>query len=325
MIHRRLLACAAIATLTLGLTTAHAQSAGFPTKPIRMIASSLPGTLVDQSARLYADRMSTYLRQPVVVENVAGAGTLVAVRQVLKAPADGYTLIVGANTMMTQTLINPKAGYDINDFTPIGEMSRSAVVLVVSATSPYKTLADLVAAAKKNPGQLTYGSSGTGSTNHLVVELLARSAGVKFTHIPYKGIAAAVPDVNAGRVNFLMGTPSSFHELLKSGALRALAISSEKRSPTFPDIPSLPELGYPEATFDVWIGALAPAGLPEQVKARLADALEDARKQSDLVKRFEDLGQEVSAVGTPRQFDTMMRADLDKLRKVVKEANITTE
>jgi tripartite-type tricarboxylate transporter receptor subunit TctC len=315
---------AGLAPATAGLY-AVAQDNAFPNKPIRMVASSVPGTLTDVAARLYAERMAAYLRQPVVVENVAGASSLLAVRQVLKAPADGYTLLVSASTLVTTPHVNPKAGYAVTDFSAVGEMVRSPVLLVTSATSPYKTLRELLTAAGKAPASISYGSSGIGTTNHLAAELLARQANVKFTHVPYKGIAAAVPDVVAGRVGFLMGTATSVIELMKSGSLRCLAISSDKRSPQFPDIPTLKELGYPNASFELWIGAVAPAGIPRDVRTRLGAAMEAARNDPELVRRLEAAGQEISAVRTPEQFESVLRADEERFRKVVKEANIVAE
>jgi tripartite-type tricarboxylate transporter receptor subunit TctC len=303
---------------------AHAQVAAFPTKPIRLLVGTVPGTLVDQVSRLYADKMSTYLKQPVVVENVSGASSLLAVRQVLKS-TDGYTLLGVANTLVTVPHVSPKSGYAVKDFAAIGEMVRSPVVLVTGGSSPYKSLAELIAAAKKEPGHITYGSSGVGTTNHLAVELLSRQAGVSFSHVPYKGITAAVPDVSAGRVGFLAGTATSVSELMKTGALRALAISSDKRSHQFPDLPTLKELGYPGATYELWVGVVATAGIPRAAKDRLAEAMEAARNDPDVVKRLEAAGQEISAVRTPAQFDTVLRTDEEKFRKLIKDANIVAD
>lgn len=297
----------------------------FPTKPIRIIAGSAPGTLVDQAARLYADKMQGHLKQPVTVENIAGASTLLAVRHVLKAPADGYTVLVSANTLVSVPHINPQAGYAVKEFTAVGEMVRSPMLLVTSSSSPFKSLADLIASAKKSPGTVSYGTSGIGTTNHLGVALLARQAGVSFNHVPYKGITAAAPDIAAGRINFMMGAPNSAAALMQSGALRALAISAEKRSPKFADIPTVKELGFPDAIFEVWIGAVAPATIPRPVRARLGEAMEAARNDQDLLRRLEGLGQEVSAVRTPDQFESVLRADEEKLRKLIRDAIIVPE
>lgn len=324
MNRRKLLRCLAATAPAFHLLGAQALDT-FPSKPIRIIAGSGAGTSLDLAARLYADKMSAYLKQPIVVENVAGASSLLAVRQLLKAPPDGYTLLVVANTLVTVPHLNPKAGYATKDFTAIGEMNRSPAVLVTGGSSPYKSLSDLVAAARRNPGQIPFGSSGVGTTTHLPVEMLAQQARVTFSHVPYKGIAAAVPDVVAGRVAFLIAAGPAVVELIKTGGLRALAISSEKRSAAFPDLPTLKELGYPGATFEIWLGAVGPAGMPRGVRDRLGDAMEAARSNPDLVARFAALGQEISAVRTPDQFEATMRADEERLAKLIKQANIVAD
>lgn len=322
---RKLLQYLATVALPSTLFVAHAQDAAFPSKPIRIIVSSGAGTLTDQSARFYAEKMSAYLKQPIVIENIAGASSLLAYRQLLKAPADGYTLLSTANTLVIMPHLNSKAGYALKNFSGVGEMVRSPHLLVTSGASPFKSLPELIAAAKKNPENITYGISGVGTTNHISVELLAHHAGVKFSHVPYKGIAMAIPDVVAGRVNFMNAASNSVAELMKTGALRALAISSEKRSPQFPNIPTVKELGYPEATFEIWIGLVAPAGIPPLVKARLGEAMEAARADQDIVRRVATAGQEISEVKTPDQFEAVLRADEEKFRKLIKDANIVAE
>jgi tripartite-type tricarboxylate transporter receptor subunit TctC len=316
----RFLAGSSVATLPL----ARAQDT-FPDRPIRIMVASSPGALVDQASRLYAERMSHFLKQPVVVENVAGASSLVAARQLFKSPADGYTLMTSANTIVTVPLLNRNAGYAVKDFTAVGELARSPSVLVVGGSSPFKSLPELVAAARRNPRRLSYASGGVGTTGHLPVEIFARQAGIELTHAPYKGISAAIPDIVANRVSFAMGTPTSTVELMKSGALRPLAISSEARSPRFPSVPTFKELGYPEATFEIWIGMVGPTGIPAPVRARLAQALEAARSDRDIVARLEAAGQDISRVRTPEQFEALLRAEEDKFRRVIKDANISVD
>lgn len=321
---RRTLLGGMAALPSLHLMGAHAQGAAYPTKPIRAIVSSAPGALLDQATRLYGDRMSAILKQPIVVENIAGAGALIAARQAAKAEPDGYTLLTVANTIVTIPHLNPKAGYSMKDFVAVGEMVRSPSLLVVANNSPIRTLADIVAAAKK-PGGLAYASGGIGTTSHLPVELFARQAGVKFTHVPYKGNATAIPDVVAGRVPFMMGTTTSYSELLKSGQLRAIAITSEERSPKYPNVPTFKEQGFDEASFEIWIGMIAPAGTPAPVIQRLAAAMEAARSDKALVERLDAAGQTISKVRTPAQFAAVLRNDEEKLRKLIVEAGITAE
>ncbi|MDF3839920.1 tripartite tricarboxylate transporter substrate binding protein [Cupriavidus basilensis] len=302
-----------------------AQDPAFPSRQIRIVVGTVAGTLVDQSARYYAEKMSVFLKQPVVVENVSGASSLLAIRQVMKAPADGYTLLAAANTLVTVPHVNPRAGYAVSDFTAIGEMVRSPSLLVTRGAGPYRTLAELIAAARKSPGQVSYGSAGIGATNHLPVELLARQAGVSFTHVPYKGIGAALPDAVAGRLSFVMGAATSMAELLKSGTLRPLAISLNRRSPKFPDVPTFRELGYPDVTFEVWVGVVGPAGIPAAAKSRLAEAMAFARADHDIIRRLDAVGQEISPVRTPEQFAGVLRTDEDKFRKLIRDANIIAD
>lgn len=176
----------------LPMPPAHAQES-FPSRPIRVLVASAPGALTDHVTRLYADKMSGVLRQPVVVENVAGAGSIIAVRQLIKAPPDGYLLLTGANTLVTQPHLNPKSGYALKDFTPVGEMVRSALMLVVGGGSKYRRMADVITDARARPKAVAYASGGIGTTSHLPVEMLARQAQVTFTHVPYKGNSAAIP------------------------------------------------------------------------------------------------------------------------------------
>lgn len=317
-----------IATLTVGATvfTTHAQEAAYLSKPIRIVVGSAPGALLDQASRAYADRMSAYLKQPVVVENMAGASSLLAVRNVARAAADGYTLLAIANTVVTTPHINKSAGYNVaKDFTAIGEMARAPALLVVGRSSPYQSLGQLLAAAKKEAGALAYASGGVGTTSHLPVELLARQAGVTFIHVPYKGNATAVPDVATGRAAFMMGTATSLVELMKSGQLRALAITSEARSAAFPDLPTMKELGYADATFDIWVGLLAPAAIPKAIRAKVGDAMEAARKDQSLLQRLQGMGQNISNVRTPDQFEAFLRQEEERYRQLIIEAKITAE
>lgn len=326
MHRRKLLQFLAALTPSTPLLTAKAQEISFPVKPIRIIVGSGPGALLDAASRIYADRMSTYLKQPVMIENMAGASSILAARTVAKAAPDGYTLLAAANTIVTIPYIDKKAGYSPSrDFVAVGEMARSPSLLVVSSTSPIKSISELVAAAKKNPGETTYASGGQGTTSHLPVELFAKQAGISLIHVPYKGNAAAVPDVVSGRVGFMMGAATSFLELMKSGALRALAISSDARSPTFPDIPTFKEVGYPNATFDIWVGLLAPAALPKEIRTKLGDAMEMARESKGLRQRLQGMGQDISSVRTPDQFEAFMRIEEEKYRKVIIEAKIQAE
>jgi len=297
----------------------------YPTKPIRVICGSAAGALLDVATRLYSEPMSRYLGQPLVVDNVAGASSLIAARMAAKAEPDGYTLLTAANTIVTIPHLSPKAGYGMRDFSAIGEMARAPSLMVTSSESKFRTVADLVNEAKKTPGGLDYGSGGQGTTSHLPAELFIREAGVKINHVPFKGVAPAVPDLVANRVAFMMVTPTSVSGLVKSGQLRVLAISSEARSPKFPDVPTFRELGYGGATFEIWVGILAPAHMPEAIRARLGQAMEAARADPRMAQKLEEMGESMSNVRTPEQFESTLRTEETKYAKLIKEAHIVAE
>lgn len=323
MKRRDLIQCMAALGSTAPFLSAMAQE--YPTRPVRVVCGSAAGALLDAATRLYAEPMSRHLRQPIVVDNIAGASSLIAARTAAKADPDGYTLLTVANTIVTIPLMSPKAGYGMRDFTPIGEMARSPSIMVTSGESPFKSVADLVGAAKKSPGQLSYASGGQGTTSHLPAELFLQQAGVKITHVPYKGVAPAVPDVVAGRVAFMMATPTSVAGLVQSGQLRVLAITSQARSPKFPAIPTFKELGYGGASFEIWVGILAPARLPAAIKARLGQAMEAARADPHVKQKLEELGQSISDVRTPEQFASSLIDEEARYAKLIKDAGIVAE
>jgi tripartite-type tricarboxylate transporter receptor subunit TctC len=294
----------------------------FPSRPIRFVIPSAPAGVSDAVGRVYGERMAKYLKQPILVENMPGAGTLLAVRNVLKSAADGYTLSVSANTIVTMPYVEKNAGYSPGDFTGISYLSKMPMALVVGADSPFRSVAELVAAAKKTPGAIIFGSVGIGTTSHLPVELFARNAAIKLQLVPYRGIPLAIPDVVAGRVTLMMGTAPSVAELIKTGRMRALAVTSETRSPSFPGVPTFAELGYEDATYELFLGLMAPAKISASVRKVLADAAEDAKQDPELRKRLEALGQELPTQSTPEQFNAFLRREEGKMKQIVKEANI---
>ena len=309
----------------LGVSTlaapALAQNA-FPEKPIRVVCGSTAGALLDAATRLYSDRMSKDLKQPLIVENLAGASSLLAARAVLRAPADGYTLLTVANTLISMPHFSKAADYKLADFTPIGEMARSPSVLIVSAESSFKSVADVIAVAKSTPGQVTFASGGQGTVSHLPSEFFMNQAGIKLVHVPYKGVAPAVADVVANRVGFMLATPTSVAGLVKTGRLRILAITSAVRSPVYPDVPTFKELGWPDATFEIWVGIFGPANMPANVRDRIAQAMEVARNDAGVRHKLEELGQSVSDVRTPQAFDAFIQAEDKSIAKLIKAAHI---
>jgi tripartite-type tricarboxylate transporter receptor subunit TctC len=315
-------ASAALAAGAPAIRHAMAQAANFPTKPIRFVIPTTPGSVSDAVARVYGESMATRLKQPIVVDNMPGAETLLSVRHVAKSRPDGYTLTVSANTLVTLPYVNPVSGYTPSDFIGISYLSKMPMALVVAADAPYRSIADLVAAARKSPGSIAFGSVGIGTTSHIPVELFAHTAGITLNMVPYKGIPLAIPDVVTGRVAFMMGTAPSVRELIKAGRLRALAVTSEARSADFPGVPTFAELDYKEATYELFLGLMAPAKTPADVIQLLASAAEEAKKDPAVRERLKALGQELPTQSNPEQFNAFLRGEEARMKKIVKEANI---
>jgi tripartite-type tricarboxylate transporter receptor subunit TctC len=303
-------------------SVALAQGGDFPSKPIRLVIPTSPGSMSDAVARLYGELMAKALKQTVMVENMPGAGTLMAMRHLARATPDGYTLSVSSNSVVTMPYVDKNAGYRPSDLTGVANLASAPMVLVVSGASPFKTLGDLVAAARKDPDAITYASVGIGTVTHVPVELFSQAARIKMTLVPYKGTPLALPDVVTQRVTLIMGTSSSVNELIKTGKLRALAVTSEARSPTFPNVPTFAELGYKAASYDLFLGLMAPAKTPPAVLKLLADAAAEAKKDPELRKQLAQLGQELPAQATPEQFNEFLRREEETMKKLVKDANI---
>ena len=318
-----LMALPGLVASTMGMP-AFAQGA-YPIKPVRVVCGSTAGALLDFATRLYAEKMAEVLQQPLVVENIAGASSVLAARNVIRSPADGYTLLTAANTLLAMPHLSRTTGFSAADFTPIGEMARSPSVMIVSADSEFKTLSDVIKAAQAHPGIITFASGGVGSVSHMAAELFADQAKIKMVHVPYKGVAPAVSDVVSNRVGFLMATPTSVDGMVKSGRLRMLAITSDERSPQYPDVPSFKELGFPAATFEIWVGMFAPAKLPDPVLSVLGSAMEAARNDTSVQRKLKEHGQSISDLRTPEAFASFVAQDDANLSRLIKAANITTD
>lgn len=317
-----LLQSLAIVAIALSGTTAAVAADTFPSKPIRIVLTSAPGGSLDTTTRLVAKHMSETLGQQVIVDNLAGAGGIIAIRTVKSAPADGYTLLGGVNTVVIQQWVNENPGYDVvKDFKGVGTMSRSPFVLVASPNQPDKTLADVIARAKANPGKLTYASAGLGSTTHLSAALFARSAGIDLTHIPYKGNPASWPDLIDGRVDMLMEGYGSGASMLQSGRLKALGVTSAKRLAVLPDVPTIAEQGAPGYSFYFWIGMLAPAGTPSEVVQKLSTAVRSAIASPQLEERFAMEGSE-ALPQSPAEFDEFLERESSATAKLVTELRL---
>jgi tripartite-type tricarboxylate transporter receptor subunit TctC len=310
---------AARAALALAFLVSAAAAQDYPAKPIKLIVPFPPGGGTDISARTLANKLSESAKWTFVVENKPGAGGNLGVEQAVRSPADGYTLVIGQTSNLA---INPslyaKLPYDpLKDLSPVALIVSAPVVLVVSADSPYRSLADLLSAAKSAP--VTYASPGNGTVSHLAGELLQRASGVKLTHVPYKGAAQAMTDTLGGQVQSFMSSVPSALSHIRSGRLRALAVTSAKRSPELPSVPTVAESGYPGFEANTWYGLLAPAGTPAFVVARLNAEVNRALATPEVRGRLASEGGETLG-GSSAQFAAFLAAEHAKWGRVVHES-----
>ena len=308
-----------IALVAAVVIAAPAFAQSYPVRAVKIVVPYAPGGLPDTIARVTATKIGESLGQQVVVENVGGAGGINGVEQVVKSQPDGYTLLVAD---VGQIAINPhlfsKLPYQpMKDLAPISLIGTSALYLVAHPSVPVNSLQDLVALAKKQPGKLNYGSSGIGSIHHLSTEALKAGFGIDIVHVPYKGTGQSVPALLGGQVSILYSALPSIAGHLKEGRVKMLAISTAKRSPATPDVPTVAESGIPGYDFVAEIGLLAPAATPAAVINRLAGEVAKAVKQPDVVQRFTQLG--IDPVGSsPQEYAAVNKADYEKYEKLVK-------
>jgi tripartite-type tricarboxylate transporter receptor subunit TctC len=312
---------AVLAAVSMG---SPAQTASvYPNKPIRLIVGFTPGSATDVTARIFTQKFTEYLGQPVAVDNIPGAAGTVGAVRVAKAPPDGYTILYGANGAITiaPSLLS-KLQYDSNtDFAPIVQLLTMASILAVNNDVPAKSVQELIALARANPGKLSYASPGAGTPQHIGTELLKMTAKVDITHVPYKG--AVMTDVIGGRVTMTLQNSGAILPTLRDGRLRGLAVTSLKRSTVVPDLPTLAESGFPGFEAVSWFGLLAPAGTPAAITSRWYKESLKALADSDLRAKFAQLGLDNSGAAGP-ELATIIRTDIDKWAKVIKDAGITT-
>jgi tripartite-type tricarboxylate transporter receptor subunit TctC len=299
----------AIAFVIAATLASPAPAQEFPTRPITLIVPYAAGGGNDVMARIVADKMAAALGQPIVVENRGGAGGSIATRAVAHAPADGYTLgLGGTGTLAIDPTLYPNVGYDPRkDFAPIGLIATSALVVLVHPSVPAKTIPELIALAKREDGKLTYASAGIGSGIHLGAELFAYMAGVKLTHIPYKGSAPALTDLLGGHVSIYFSSLPPAIGLVQDGKVRALAVTGPERSKIFPDLPTVAEAALPGYAAVLHYGIVAPAGTPKPVVAKLAAALRVAIASPDVASKIAADGAEVMGM-SPEEY----AADIDR-------------
>jgi tripartite-type tricarboxylate transporter receptor subunit TctC len=315
----------ALASLSAGLAIPPAFAQSYPAKPIRLVVPFPPGGATDLFARTVSQKLADRLGQPVVVDNRPGAGGTLGSDIVAKAPADGYTLLL--STSSTHSIgpnLNPKIPYDaVRDFTPISHLGNAPSIMLVPNTSPAKTVKDWIDHARKNPGRLNYASSGNGTIVHLTAELFKSQAQVFVLHIPYRGTALAVPDLVSGKIDVLFDSLPTGLPHVKEGRLRALGVTSAKRTPLAPDLPPISDVlpGYESVT---WFGLFGPRGLPVDMVQRLNTAATQVLSDPDAVDRLTRLGIE-PAGGPPAQFSRMLAGESAKWKKIIDERKITLE
>ncbi|TAJ89115.1 MAG: tripartite tricarboxylate transporter substrate binding protein [Reyranella sp.] len=316
----------AACALALAVAAGPARAQDFPSKSLKLVVPYAPGGGADSVARIVAKKVSENIGQPIVIENKGGAGSIVGTDLVAKAEPDGYTLLLGQSGPIS---INPAVyktlPYDpVKDFAPITMTTAYPYILVVNSEAPAKTLQEFVTLAKSKPGALNYGSTGVGAANHLVAELFASKAGLKMTHVPYRGTALAVADLVSGQLNVVFGDPISVLPHIRSGKLRALAVTSLERSPVAPEVPTIAESGYPGFEALAWHGILAPARTPpavvKKLNAEIVKALADPATKELLEK------QAMQTVGnSPEAFATFIQKDIATWKAVAAAANVTVE
>ncbi len=301
-------------------------TADYPHRAIRIIVPVAAGGNVDLVARTLADPISKNLGQPVLVENRAGASSLVGTQFVAKSAPDGYTLLAVANTFATVPSIVANPGYDpLTDFAGVTLTCLVPQVLVVNPAFPAQSVKELVALAKSQPGKISYASSGNGSTGHMAAELFNRQAGVTMLHVPYKGNSQALIDVISGQVAMMYDQVSTSTPHVRAGKLRALAVTSLKRSPLLPDVPTVDEAGVPGYEDITFNGLVAPAGTPRDILLRLNRAVAEAVRAPDLYNRFIERGVELKASASPEEFTGHIRAEFEKKGRLAREAGIKPE
>ncbi|MBB5215135.1 Bug family tripartite tricarboxylate transporter substrate binding protein [Parapusillimonas granuli] len=314
----------AAAGLCLAATVAHAADAAakYPEKMIRIVVPYAPGGFNDTLGRLFARKLQEAWGQPVVVENKGGAGTIVGTEMVARATPDGYTLLINGFPLILNQYLHEKLPYDTaKDFVPVIAGAQSRNLLVVRADSPIKTVADLVARAKAEPGKFNYASAGNGSSNHVTMEYFKNETGAQLTQIPYKGSAPMITDLLGGQVDVMFDNVPHVLPHVQAGKMRALAITSKERSKLAPDVPTVAEQGYPDFEVAVPYGLFAPAGTPKEIVAKINAELQKAIATPEVQDIFAKQGVETLS-GSPEDFQKFFQAQMDKWSKVVKATGI---
>lgn len=314
---------AAAAAAALALPAARAQA--WPTKPLRVVVPYPPGGFTDVTARLVAQKLQERLGQTVVVDNKPGANGIIGVDAVAKAPPDGSTFGVVIAAYAANTTLYPKLPYDPKkDLAAVSLIGLSPLVAAVNNDAPFKTAAELIAYAKRNPGKVSFGSSGNGSAAHLSTEYLKALTGSYMVHIPYRGAAAALTDLMGGQIQLFLDAASGLINPGKSGKVRLIGVAADKRLPALPEVPTFIEQGVAGFTGSTWAGLLAPAGTPKEIVRRVGDEVARIVQLDDVRSRLEQMGT-IPVGGTPEAFERFIADETAKWGKVIRDAKVTVD
>jgi tripartite-type tricarboxylate transporter receptor subunit TctC len=307
---------------TLAFTaSARIQAQGYPAKPIRIIVGYSAGGAVDIIARDIGQHLQASLGQPVIVDNKPGGGTNIATKALIDSPPDGYTLMLAANALAANVSLFQPAPYQLDRVTPVAVVGRVPVVLAANPQASIISIGALITQSKAKPGSINYASPGNGSTPHLAVELFERAAGIQLTHVPYKGGAQAMNDVIAGHVQLVAVNALEALPFAKDGKLRVLAALSDKRSPIYPDAPTIAESGFPGFEASVWYGIVGPAGMPPAVVSRLHEEIQKSLAAPEIRQRLASAGGDVTP-GPSAQFADLLRKEQQRYEKLINDAKI---
>ena len=311
-------------TLVVAADDLHAQA--WPNKPIRIVTGYAAGGGADIIARLLAEQVGPRLSTPMIVENRTGAGTNIASQHVARAAPDGYTFLFTANNHNLNAMIYANPGYDPQkDLVPVIQISEGPSLLAAHAGTPFKTILELVDAARAKPRSLSYGSSGIGTPVHMAMELFKLSAGLDITHVPYKGAGQSVIDAVGGHIPLVIGSIAAMKQHIDADKLRALAVSTRKRSPSLPKVPTMVEAGFADAVHLIWLGIVAPAGTSPDIIARLNREMAQALLQTNLRERLEAIGLPAAEGVSPGDFETLLKADFATSQRIVSHLKLKAD
>ena len=318
--------CPCFATLACALAVSGAIAQSYPTKPVRIVAPFAPGSTIDIIGRIIAPKLSEALGQPVLVDNRPGAGGMVGMDGVAKAPPDGHSLVIGAlGPLAMNPALYPKTPFDpVRDFAPVTLLATGPVVIAVHPSVPARTVRELAELAKKNPGKLDFGSPGIGSSPHLTGELFKLQTGTNIVHVPYKGNAEAITDLISGRLSIVFTGLPPVVPLVKAGRVRLVATTGRSRIAGLPEVPTIAEAGLPGAQVVIWYGLVAPAATPREVVARLNRDIVKVMQMPDIREKFAQQGIDPET-STPEQFAQLIRDEFARWTKVIRTSGIKVE